>query len=61
MKKVWLSSILAICCVFIMGMGNLGGPAKVHVPEPSQNYAAVILDQSGVSTDVEMLSFGESR
>jgi hypothetical protein len=42
----------------MMGMGNLGGPEKVHVPEPSQNYTATIIDQTGVSTDVEMLSFG---
>ena len=58
MKRLGLGSILGICCVCMMGMGNLGGPEKVHVPEPSQNYTATIIDQTGVSTDVEMLSFG---
>ena len=57
MKRIWLGSVLGICGLFLVGMGNLGGPAKVHVPEPSHNYSAIILDQSGVSSEVEMLSF----
>lgn len=58
MKRLWLGSMLGAVSLFLMGMGGLGGPAKVHVPEPSQNYSATILDQSGISSDVEMLSFG---
>jgi len=57
MKRLWLGSMLAVVSLCLLGMGGLGGPAKVHVPEPSQNYSATILDQSGVSSDVEMLSF----
>ena len=58
MKRVALGVVLAGCCLFLLGMGGLGGPAKVHVPELSKNYSATILDQSGISSDVEMLSFG---
>jgi len=36
MKKVWLSGALIVSCFFLVGMGGLGGPARVRVPEPSK-------------------------
>ncbi len=57
MKRVWLSFALIVSCLFLSGMGGLGGPARVRAPEPARNYSATIMDQADISTDVEKISF----
>ena len=57
MKRVWLSGVLIVSCLFLVAMGGLGGPARVRAPEPSNNYSATIIDQDNISTGVEKFSF----
>ncbi len=56
MRKSWLVGLLLLSCMFLLGMGGLGGSASIRVPEPARNYAATITDQSDISTRVEKFS-----
>ncbi len=57
MRNAWLVGLLSLFCLFLAGMGAIGGSARIRVPEPSDNYSATIMDRSDVSARVEKLSF----
>lgn len=57
MRKIIFLSLLAVSYLFLVGMGGLGGPAAVRVPEPATNYAATVKDQSDMTTRLEKFSF----
>lgn len=57
MKRILLVGLLFLFSMFLVGMGSLGGAARIRVPEPARNYSASIMDQSDTSTRVEKLSF----
>ena len=57
MKNMWFVGLLLLCCLFLAGMGAVGGSARIRVPEPENNYSATITDRSDVSAPVEKLSF----
>ncbi|NVM22364.1 MAG: hypothetical protein HWN68_11360 [Desulfobacterales bacterium] len=56
MTNRWLVGLLLVSCMFLVGMGGLGGSAPIKAPEPATNYAATITDQSHISTRVEKFS-----
>ena len=57
MRKIVFLGLLVVSYVFLVGMGGLGGPATVRVPEPATNYAATVKDQSDMTTRLEKFSF----
>jgi hypothetical protein len=57
MKRVWPVGLLFLSCLFLVGMGGLGGSGRISAPEPAKNFTATITDQSDISTVVERLSF----
>jgi len=57
MRRIGIVALLLLFCVFLVGMGGLGGSTSINVPEPARNYAATITDQSDISTRVEKFSF----
>ncbi|MBW2108132.1 MAG: hypothetical protein JRI36_05625 [Deltaproteobacteria bacterium] len=56
MKKVGLVAFLVLVFMACVGMGGLGGPARISVPEPSKDYVATITDQADVTSRVHKLS-----
>jgi hypothetical protein len=46
-----------IVYLFLVGMGGLGNPGSVQVPETRTNYSATIVDLSDLATRVENFSF----
>jgi len=57
MKTICLFAMMLLSYVFLVGMGPLGGPGSIKVPEPAKNYAATIVDRTDISTRVEKFSF----
>jgi len=57
MRKIVFFGLLVVFYVFLVGMGGLGGPGAVRVPEPATNYAATVKDQSDMTTRLEKFSF----
>jgi hypothetical protein len=57
MRKAGFVSLWVILYCFLVGMGGLGGPTSVKVPEPGTNYSATIVDLSDFATRVEKFSF----
>jgi hypothetical protein len=37
MKNMWLVGLLLLFCLFLAGMGAVGGSARIRVPEPENN------------------------
>lgn len=58
MRRVGFAGLSVILYVFLVGMGYLGSPLSGEIPEPATNYAATVVDQSGIATRLEKFSFG---
>ena len=56
MKRGAALGVFCLLWLCLVAMGGLGGPSPVSVPEPSGNFAATIVDQSGTSSRVEKFS-----
>lgn len=56
MRRGATLSVFCLLWLCLVAMGGLGGPSPVSVPEPSRNFAATIVDQSGISSRVEKFS-----
>jgi hypothetical protein len=56
MKKGFYFSLVVIISFCTLGMGGMGGGDRIDVPEPEENYAVNLIDQSDVSIDLEKFS-----
>jgi len=55
MKKT--GYLLALICLFTLGMGSMGSNSVERLPEVDQNFSVTVADQSDVSLDLEKFSF----
>jgi hypothetical protein len=58
MRRAGFVGVSALMYMCLVGMGNVGTPLSVEVPEPATNYAATVVDQSDMATRLEKFSFG---
>lgn len=56
MKKAFYFSLVVIISFCTLGMGSMGEGGRIDVPEPEENYAVNLIDQSDVSFDFEKFS-----
>ncbi|MDI6687351.1 MAG: hypothetical protein QME06_03920 [Desulfobacterales bacterium] len=56
MKKGFYFSLVVILSFCTLGMGGMGEGDAITVPEPEENYAVTLIDQSDVSIDLEKFS-----
>jgi len=56
MKKGFYFGLVVILSFCTLGMGGLGEGDAITVPEPEENYAVTLIDQSDVSIDLEKFS-----
>ena len=56
MKKGFYFSLVVIISFCTLGMGGMGGGDRIDMPEPEENYAVNLIDQSDVSIDLEKFS-----
>lgn len=56
MKKGFYFSLVVIISFCTLGMGGIGEGDAITVPEPEENYAVTLIDQSDVSIDLEKFS-----
>ena len=56
MKKGFYFSLVVIISFCTLGMGGMGEGDAITVPEPEENYAVTLIDQSDVSIDLEKFS-----
>jgi len=56
MKKGFYFSLVVIIFFCTLGMGGMGEGDAITVPEPEENYAVTLIDQSDVSIDLEKFS-----
>ncbi len=56
MKKGFYFSLVVIISFCTLGMGGMGEGGRIDVPEPEENYAVNLIDQSDVSIDLEKFS-----
>ena len=56
MKKGFYFSLVVIISFCTLGMGGIGEGDAITVPEPEENYAVTLTDQSDVSIDLEKFS-----
>ncbi|MEA3428702.1 MAG: hypothetical protein U9Q84_05715, partial [Thermodesulfobacteriota bacterium] len=56
MKKVFYFSLVVIISFCTLGMGGMGDGDQISVPEPEENYAVNLIDQSDVSIELEKFS-----
>ena len=56
MKKVFYFSLVVIISFCTLGMGGMGQGDQIAVPEPEENYAVTLIDQSDVSIELEKFS-----
>jgi len=58
MRRVGFAGLSVVLYIFLVGMGDLGAPLSVEIPEPATNYSATVVDISDMSTRLEKFSFG---
>jgi hypothetical protein len=58
MRRVGVVGLSLVLYIFLVGMGDVGTPLSVEIPEPATNYAATVVDISDTSTRLEKFSFG---
>lgn len=58
MRRVVFIGLSLLSYAFLVGMGNLGDPLSVEVPEPAADYAVTVVDQSDHSARLEKFSIG---
>jgi hypothetical protein len=56
MKKGFYFSLVVILSFCTLGMGGMGEGDAITVPEPEENYAVTLIDQSDVSIDLKKFS-----
>ncbi len=56
MKKKLGSVFIGLLCLLTLGMGGNDGDSVVQVPKTDKNYAAILIDQSDVSLELERFS-----
>ncbi len=56
MKKGFYFSLVVIIFFCTLGMGGMGGGDQIAVPEPEENYAVNLIDQSDVSIELKKFS-----
>ncbi len=56
-KKDLYPLLLSVSCLFLMGMGELGGTAPLEkIPIPAKDFKVEIVDQLGVKTNLSNFS-----
>ena len=48
--------LVLLAATMLMGMGNLGGTPEGTIPKTKENFKVLIVDRSGVSTDLSRFS-----
>ncbi len=56
MKNKLYFGLIALLCLFTLGMGSMGESDVVNIPEPEINYTVNLVDQSDMSIDLEKFS-----
>ncbi|HUV50079.1 MAG TPA: hypothetical protein VMW78_03535 [Anaerolineae bacterium] len=56
MKKGFYFSLVVIISFCTLGLGGMGQGDAITVPEPEENYAVTLIDQSDVSIELEKFS-----
>lgn len=56
MNRLRYLGFVILIFVATLGMGNIGDQKSIVTPEPEDNYAASLIDQSDVSMELENLS-----
>ena len=57
MKRKLFGSLLIWICCLTLGMGSMGEPASVKMPEPDQNFRATVVDQDDISMELSKFSY----
>jgi hypothetical protein len=56
MKRILATFSLLAAALLLLGMGDLGGAPAGSVPQTAENLHAVVIDRSGIRTDLSQFS-----